>query len=216
MRKKIGRILKYGGRGMIWFGEWLYDTGEQLESEEERKTEAYPLPRPKEKNYIHLSLLDNLLKRYNLPDNSVDSFFELTTCLINDGRKYALERMKNKIERDIDDLKKAKAVIDEFKILKSNQKRMDGLKLGIEKGDSPRIYMESVKKYLQEFNLEEKARRHFPDTIIDLLQNFYNKGKDDFLQSIQSNINALEKYLAEKDNEGVREELQRIKRKIKR
>jgi hypothetical protein len=48
------------------------------------------------------------------------------------------------------------------------------------------------------------------------LQNFYNKGKDDFLQSIQGNINVLEKYLAEKNDEGISEELQRIKKKIKR
>jgi hypothetical protein len=153
--KKIVGILKYSGRRMMWFGERLYEIGEQLESEEERKIE--------EKNYINLSLLDNLLKRYNLPDNSVDSFFELTTLLINDGREYALERIKNKIERDIDDLKKAIAVIDEFKVLKSKKIRLDGLKLGIEKKNSPKIYIESVKKYLQEFNLEKKVRKNFPD-----------------------------------------------------
>lgn len=165
--------------------------------------------------YFHLSLLKDLTKRCDLDCNDELSFFKLSRCVLDNGGNLVLEKMKKIIEDTSiqDNKERATGLIKKYDELKRNE-----LKLEVDKGNedphTPRIYISAIGMYLKEFQLEDDAKEDFKKTIFKVMDRLYNKGKNQELEEFRDNMECLKKYIKENNKDYLKDEIDRIERKI--
>ncbi len=166
-------------------------------------------------DFIYLSQLKPILEEYNLTYDNFENFFKLIELLISEGENYVFNRISNILKGSEPDIEKAKQLVNEYTELEKNFKNKN-FHLVDPSDKSVKIYVESIKLWLEELGISEKdARKNLPLMMPLILEKIYNKAKNDKLNYFfKKNIEALKKYIEEGDEQGITNELLRIKRKL--
>ncbi len=86
---------------------------------------------------------------------------------------------------------------------------------GVEDPESPTITRYAISSYIKEFHLEELAESDVKATFFRVLNKLYDKGKKQMLNKIKPNVGWLKKYRDKDESEGIKEEIDRIIKKIR-
>ena len=173
-----------------------------------------PKPKPK-KEYVYLSVFTEYLKRYNLPQEKENSFFDLRKCILDDGYFSAQEKIKNIINQNSMDIsEKVSKLLFEYEKMKNTEDILQ-LPKWTENKATPKIYKDAVKNWLKNFNLEKLAEENVEDAMFKVLEKLYDEGKRQFLRKLETNIEWLQNYQLQQDLEAMEKEIGRIVDKLK-
>jgi len=168
------------------------------------------IPPKCKKNYIHLSLLEHYLQRYKLNPKDENSFFRLRSYLMEDGRKFVIDKIKAILQKSNIGNIIAHELLEQYKHIE-NEEIMLGLSPGKEDAQTPKIFQTSVEKYLKEYQMEDDAEKDLKNAILVILDKIYNRGKEQMLKKLEINMKWLEDYLSNKNVEKVNEEIEKIR-----
>lgn len=191
----------------------------QKEQETKRKKTTFKIETKEiyiPKEFIHLSEINDLIKKYGLDENDPNSFFNMIDLIIKEGSRFAAIEINKIAESEESDELKAQKILNKIRELKLGQFKMQ---INWDKIDpnSPKIFPDALEKWAIEFNLYDDLKLKPRDTIKKILEEkLFNYGIENLINKLKVKIEFIEKRLNENDIDKLKNLIEDIKKVIKK
>lgn len=212
-------LILIGVIGLSYLLSHLLDSQKQKESlrkirkvprEIETKKEIIP------QEFIYISELKDLINRYNLQENDINSFFEIVNNIITEGKKFAISELAKIIESDDLDESKASKLINKANELKKGTFKMEIRWSAIDK-TSIKIFPETLDQWAIEFNIYDDIKSKPRSTMKKILEEkLFQYGIETLIKKIRVELEFLEKNLKEGNIDRVKDLISEIESNIKK
>ena len=187
--------------------------------EESKEEPLLPQP-PEPKDYVYLSSLKELFKKFGIEEKNEESFYQLREKMVEEGKNYVKREFQKIINNEeLNNNEKAQRICEKYDDLIKNieeiSKKETEFKWARDDEKSPKIYYTSVRSYLAELNLLESAEKDLKQVMPKVFQRIYKLGLETILDKVKPNVEYLEKYIENNDKKEIDQEIKRIKQKIK-
>lgn len=214
-------LILIGVIGLSYLLSHLIDSQKQKESSsklrkvpKEIETEIEEEIIPQE--FIYLSELKDLINRYNLKENDINSFLEIVNNIIKEGKKFAIGELAKIIDTDDSDELKASKLINKANELKKGTFKMEISWGNIDK-KSIKIFPEALEQWAIEFNIYDDIKSNPRSTMKKILEEkFFQYGIETLIKKIRVELEYLEKNLKEGNIDRVKDLISEIELRIKK